>query len=263
MKPLSEVGWMLMQMNNHVSEEQLILYYYGEADVSPDVQQHLVGCEECRGQYQALQRTLNSVEAAPVPERGSGYENEVWRRLGIARERRSWRSWLAPGKLAPVALMAGLLAVAFLAGRYTPQAEPPDMAGSSAHVRERILLGAVRDHLDRSQMLLAELVNTATAEGVNITGEREAAESLLLTNRLYRQSAQAVGENGIAALLDDLERVLLDVAHGPDQVSGEEMDEIRGRIEGESLLFKVRVMGARLRELETLPAAFEDESTSL
>jgi hypothetical protein len=49
-------------------------------------------------------------------------------------------------------------------------------------------------------------------------------------------------------VLDELERVLLDISHGADP------REIKSRIESESLLFKLRVLGSNLGRAST-PAA--------
>ena len=54
---------------NHLSEEQLILHYYGEEGDTLAVEQHLEGCEECRGVYASLQRVLNDPR-----EKGSSCE---------------------------------------------------------------------------------------------------------------------------------------------------------------------------------------------
>ena len=63
---------------NHLTEEQFVLYYYGEGDGSPAVREHLDACESCRADYEGLQRVLNVVDSAPVPERGAGL-----RRAGV------------------------------------------------------------------------------------------------------------------------------------------------------------------------------------
>src|ERR1035438_4123083 len=89
---------------NHLTEEQLILHYYGEegdtaqSDSSEGgalraAEQHLDGCLECRNLYGALQRVLNVVDTIPVPERGAEYGAEVWKRIEHAVPRRRWR-WM-------------------------------------------------------------------------------------------------------------------------------------------------------------------------
>jgi hypothetical protein len=119
-------------------------------------------------------------------------------------------------------------------------------------MRERVLLLAVGEHLGRSEMMLTELSNTegkkSGAQLIDISAEQKRAEDLLSENRLYRQTAMELGDGRIANVLDDLERVLLDVAHSPDEVNGAQLQAIRERIETGGILFKVRVVGEELEE---------------
>ena len=110
---------------SHLTEEQLVLHYYGEEGETLIVERHLDECDECRALYGSLQRTLNSMDAMPVPERGAEYGEQVWRRIEAKLPpRRWWQTWMGG---APAlrwafsgAAMAALLTLAFLAGRYYP-----------------------------------------------------------------------------------------------------------------------------------------------
>ena len=114
--------------------------------------------------------------------------------------------------------------------------------------RERILLLAVGEHLERSQVLLVELSNAGPGAELDVDAARETAEDLVTANRVYRASAQQAGDAGVASVLAELERVLVEVAHqGPD-ASAKELDRIRKRIEDRGLLFKVRVIESQVRE---------------
>jgi len=117
-------------------------------------------------------------------------------------------------------------------------------------VRERILLVAVGDHLERSQAVLLELVNARPGEPLNVESERERAGDLVAENRLYRQTALRTGDTRVASVLDELEPVLIELAHGPDRLSPEEVENLRQRIEGDGILFKVRVVGSTVRHRE-------------
>jgi hypothetical protein len=44
--------------------------------------------------------------------------------------------------------------------------------------------------------------------------------------------------------------VLLEIAHGPDRLTPEEVENLRQRIEGDGILFKVRVVGSTVRHRE-------------
>ncbi len=235
---------------NHLNEEQLVLHYYGEE--SANVDEHLSVCESCREAYQVLQRVLNSVDSLPVPERGADYEAHVWQLIEQRLERkRSWGiRWWKP--LVVAVAMAALIIGAFVAGRRGQK--PPQVVAVDGQARERVLLVAVGDHLERSQMILVELTNAGAPKNghLDITYEQHAAEELLESNRLYRQTAANSGDAATAALLDDLERVLLEIAHSPSAVSEKQLDELRKQIEDRGILFKVKVFGSQVEhQVET------------
>ena len=63
----------------------------------------------------------------------------------------------------------------------------------------------------------------------------------------------------MASLLDDLERVLVDIAASPATVSQEDLDSVRRRIDSKELLFKVRVVSSQVRERQR--AAIQERTT--
>jgi hypothetical protein len=242
---------------NHVGEEQLVLFYYGEAAEAPAIESHLEQCETCRDEYRTLQRVLNTIDSAPVPERSAEYGSEVWQRIEKRVGRQPKRSFMHWWIWAPA--VAALVIGAFLAGRLSdrgPRAGGPATAAvNNQQIRERILLVAVGDHLERSQMVLAELSNAPDGKGkLDISDERQMAADLLDDNRLYRQTAASTGDKGVANVLDDLENVLMEIAHSPSEVSNQQLHDLRRQIEDRGLLFKVRVLGSQVREQERRPA---------
>ena len=240
----------------HLAEEQLILHYYGEPEAA-SASEHLAVCEQCREEYQRLQLVLNSVDSAPVPARNGDYSAQVWQQIAPRVGRSKW--WVSPAqRWVAAAAMAAMLLVSFYAGRYTSSPAPLPGKLASDAVRERILMVAVGDHLERSQMVLIELVNSDSRHPVDISAERELAENLLTENRLYRQTASVNGETKMANVLEDLERVLLEIAHCPEKATGDQIEQIRKQIESQGLLFRVRVIGSRLRQEEIQPLAAKE-----
>ena len=51
-------------------------------------------------------------------------------------------------------------------------------------------------------------------------------------------------------MLEDLERVLVDVAGGPEHMNAKDLKSLRARIEDDNLLFKVRALTTAVRERE-------------
>jgi len=228
---------------NHALEEQLVDAYYGELD--PRLREHLSGCDECRLAFERIKETLDSVREYPVPERDASYGGQVWTRiLPSLPEKKSHRTWLRWWTLVPAT--AVIAAIAFFAGMLTQSRREP---GFSPEARQRVLLAALTTHLERSQILLTELVNDSGVRN-DWTGERERARDLADENRLLRQTALHLKDGADAALLDDLERVLLDIANSPSGFTSEQLANVRERIENEGLLFKVRITSADARRKE-------------
>ena len=87
----------------------------------------------------------------------------------------------------------------------------------------------------------------------DISTEQRWADDLLTTSRLYRQDAVDAGEQSVAAVLDELERSLLEIVNSPSKISAADLEQIRRRIDAAALLFKVRVMSDELRQREEAP----------
>jgi anti-sigma factor RsiW len=151
---------------NHLSEEQIILHYYGDADAPGEIEQHLSACAECRAEFARVQSMLRQIEPLEVPEPAASFEEKTWlnirdrltqkrsffRRLfqrrtlnGIPATPRG-RAW-AGGKWAIAGLMAVLIVGAFLAGRFWPRPGQRPITQQATRVNpQRIVLVAVGDH---------------------------------------------------------------------------------------------------------------------
>jgi hypothetical protein len=254
-------------VNGHLDEQQLLDYRYGDAVNAASVKQHLQDCVECRKSYEALLGVLAMVEALPVPEPSANFEARVWREVSpkLARPRfdwSAWTAWMSPKRLIPIGAVAVLIVAAFLAGRYMPRTPdnkttPTQVAEKNpTQVRERILLVAVGDHLDRAQNVLLEISNAEpggagdTDKDVDISRQQERAEEMLASNRIYRQTAARSGDDAVASVLDELEPVLLEIAHSPSRVSASQLDELQRSIAARGLLLKVRVLDSNVRSGE-------------
>jgi hypothetical protein len=234
--------------DRHLSEEDLVLHHYGEAEDPRAVSAHLETCADCAAAFRGLEGALRLVPAEAVPERDAGYGARVWERVkaglpsplpeirSIAGMRRA-----LPSHLGAWGALAACLLLAFGLGRRFPAvpAEPV--------VRERILLVAVGDHLERSRMVLAEISNAATGGPTGLQAEQRWAGSLVAENRMYRQAAMRAGDASVANVLDELERVLAELANGPAELSSKQIEGLQARIEARGLLFKVKVVEGQVR----------------
>lgn len=253
----------------HMTEQELIAYREGVVEQRATISTHLAACHECREELERIEAVLAALDTLPVPDPGADYGRRVWQQIAPRLPERPqawWQAWFQPRRLAAAGAIAALVVAAFLVGRITRRDTRPDNIASTEQVRERILIVAVGEHLGHSERMLVELSNAAPSnprqKEVNISAEQRRAEDLLQENRLYRQTALQEGDTGLADTLDELERVLLDVAHSPEEVTPKQLEAIRQKIEARGILFKVRVVGKELQQRQEAarPAPAQNDS---
>ena len=49
---------------NHLSEEQIVLHYYGDAEEPSEIERHLAACPECRAELACVVADLLSSQTA-------------------------------------------------------------------------------------------------------------------------------------------------------------------------------------------------------
>jgi len=234
----------------HLNDEELIAHHYRDADAS----EHLRICAECRAQYETLCKVLALVDAIPVPDRDASYPDQVWTRLRWRLERRRRRTWQW------MAGVAAVLAVVFVTGAWwRSRQQTTDSRQQVATIatpnnpttqqpnnpeNNKVLVYVVGDHLDAAERVLAEVANADPKKGFDVVEEQKRAEDLVDANRIYRQAAARRGDARIAALLSDIEPILVELSHSGAKLTSDELTSMQKRIDSKNLLFKMRVMSA-------------------
>jgi anti-sigma-K factor RskA len=250
---------------DHLADEDFVLDYYGELDAAERerVRAHIASCAQCRLADHDVRSTLRLVDVAPPPEPPESFEREMWARiepqLDYRRPAAGWatrvtRLWRVPVVSRPrivwTAGVAAAVVLSFFVGRAVRPAQEaggPQPAALAVAARERVLDAEVEQHFEQSRRVLSELVNAEAQGPVVLASDRARAADLVAAGRVYRRSADALGEAATSELLEDLERVLLDVANSSPEDAPEELRDVRGRIEQQDLVFRLRVVGAELR----------------
>ena len=255
----------------HTNEEELFAYREGEMKGRETIAAHLRECGECRAELERMEEVFQALNVLPVPDPGEEYGTRVWRQIANRlpdRRTNWWPGFFMPRRLMALAAAAALLILAFYVGRKTGPKAGGEETVDASKVRERVLLVAVGEHLGKSEMILMELSNAQPAEAgkslINISTTQKRAEDLVEENRLYRQTALNGGDNAMASTLDELQRVLQDVANSPAEVTPAQFESIQKRIAAQGILLKVRVVRQELRTQEagSKPAPAQNDSTA-
>lgn len=242
----------------HPPDDDLVLLFYGELseDDQARLRSHLAECSACRTSYNAVTRTLHLTSSFQAPDPGVDFEVRLWARVapGVRTSQRTTSSlwWLG-------ALAASLVAIAgttwlWNARLSAPDAPPevavvaPTLSPDDDGTRERVLMAAVDAHLVQTEMLFVELLNAPASEPDAFTYARTAADDLVASGRLYRETARDTGASELVSVLDELEPVLVEVARSSDTPNVGDIRALRGRIEQDNLLFKVRAVAADIQD---------------
>ncbi|HVA63853.1 MAG TPA: hypothetical protein VNF74_09025 [Terriglobales bacterium] len=237
----------------HLSDAQLAALALELAP--PRAHRHLQACADCRRRLAAYEQVLALTAAAPAPEPPADFGQRVWQRLQSQLDVPAPAARRFPHRVRVWALAASLALVAGLAWRLHLRPAPalPTPVAPSASAPSPVLLQAVSQHLDRTQVLLVELAHAAPVRGrhaasaVDVGPEQRWARALLASNRLYQQNASRSGNAAMAHLLGALEPVLLEIAHSPGQVSPARWRQLQARIATSGILFQVRVVDQSLQ----------------
>jgi hypothetical protein len=253
----------------HPTEDDLILRFYGEHEAAETsrIDGHLRTCGACQSAWTELTETLKLVDTAPVPEPPPGFERVMWAKVQQALPEREPSFWTWR-RLVPIASVAALvIAVVAITSRTRESAPAPSTAsstsaastkvegrgqvakaGDNGQLRERVLLTALDGHFEQTELLLVELLNAPEDGTVDLEFERMTAGDLVASGRLYRMSATQIGKGRLAAVLEELEPVLVEVARSDDQAKRKDLRFLRSQINEEGLLFKVRAVTTQIRE---------------
>ena len=249
---------------NPITDDDLVLYRYRDgldAARIEEIEAALAESSALRQRYAAIERAIVHFDAQEI-EPDPNMSARVWRRLSpqledagvIVSSSRGMldrlRAWLVLPQtrfaLAAAATVLVAVGVGFIVGRETvsptPQARVPIEVETA--VAARVLDAYVAANLRATEGVLLTASNSGDAS--LLEGNRELAQSLVESNRLYALAAARSGNTQLAAFLRQLEPVLLSLANQPGTATIQSSEDLRHFLDSTDLLFQVRTIEARL-----------------
>jgi hypothetical protein len=239
--------------------ELLILYLAGELEPGEreSLEDRIAGNAELRGELDTLRQALSMVSDSSPAEPPEAYWRGFWARLQPKIQRENLWSKLA-GLFAPrhglrlatgMGTLAAMLIVVLLILYQVMVPQVPEPVIKRTEVKIQRTEGYFElfadSHLERSRLLLQEVVNMASngaPDEAELLNNRRRGEELLSENRSYRMAALRNKDEKLAALLDELELVLMDIANIDTSVANEALENLQQRIKKKDLLAKIDIV---------------------
>ena len=251
--------------------------YYGALSAGEEatLARHLSSCAGCAKEWEALRRMLDAAGPANVFPRESEVDWEVFARAVVARARAAAsRGAITPGAVvgrrrflpnpnAAAGLWAGLAAAALViatlwtlsptlrrrdGGDGSPR--PPERLtaesarASAREIEDRLARRSAARYLSDSRALLMSLVQAPArcrkpGGGLDMSLEAERSRQLLRRKNLYEGDLDSLRDQRLAALLRQLEPVLMQVASLQDCAPAGQIRELRDQIERRQFLLHI------------------------
>jgi hypothetical protein len=247
---------------NPITDDDLVLYRYRDGLDAARIEQIAAALAESpalRERYAAIERAIahfDSQDIEPDPDIGS----RLWRRLSPQLEEAGLvvspsrgmldrlRAWLVPPQarfaFAVAATVLIAIGVGFVVGRQSVTAPPLVASNEVEAAAARVLEAYVAANLRATEGVLLTASNSGDAS--LLEGNRELAQSLVESNRLYALAAARAGNTQLATFLRQLEPVLLSLANQPGTATIQSSEDLRHFLDSTDLLFQVRTIEARL-----------------
>lgn len=248
---------------NSITDDDLVLYHYRDgldAEHLAQITNALETSPALRERYARIEQAVTRFgqdEIEPSPDLNA----RLWQRIEPKLEQAGLvsapkpnalsrlREMFTPMQLWPAFAAATVLVVAigvgFLAGRQSVTVTPPQIASNEADAAAaRVLDAYVAANLRTTERVLLTASNSDDA--TLLEGNRELAESLVESNRLYALAAARAGNTNLATFLRQLEPVLMSLANQSGSATVQSSEDLRLFLDETDLLFQVRATEARL-----------------
>ncbi len=235
--------------------------YDDEHELTPDsrLQEHLKACSECSALYAELCAAresllglgIHSGSFDDIPERAA--LSELWPKLepglnqvDAERYHQLARSRVAPWAAAITAIAAAvLLFIGILPS--TPVVQPQPSAVATTTISPELM-----NYLERAQVMLVQVANTESNDGLGIPMSRDFARNLATEANLLTVEDDSSFSSTQRKLLRDIEFLLLQVANLDESNMVEGVALLQRYLEENSILFKIRLMEMRDQDRELI-----------
>ncbi|MFI5252013.1 MAG: anti-sigma factor family protein [Bacteroidota bacterium] len=258
----------IFNMNSH-KKIQNLLYEYLQNELTEidrtSVEQHINSCSRCKAELESLKETIARIPSSAL-DASKNRTEEYWNNFAFNVERKladpkskPKRSWLSltdlidhmfftprPYVAAFGSAMAVLICILALFKWYdhneamkqetaARENQQTVQAAADDSVSERVY-----QYVRQSKMLLVGVTNMKPVSEAtyDLSMEQQKSRQLIYQARYLKHQPL---DDRTAKLVDDLQKILIELANMKEQGNAPNVDIIRGGLHDENLLFKIRM----------------------
>ena len=236
--------------NNNLNEYDALMIYLNECEDKELVNRTLTSKQGCK-QLESLQKDMQTIENnINEYSLNQDYGSDLWNKIADKLENVPKTTWfqrlfiqLQQPKFSAIGLVA-LFTVAssfYLMGRNQSVVD-----NDSNQLNQNLLAQNMQFHLAQTDMFLTQISNMSQQQSSPVLVNT--AQSLLTSNRIFKNAYANKGNNRLINLLTELEQVLIEVSNGNRQYSQKYIQDYTNN----GLLFKVKSINQQLKSQKTI-----------
>ena len=228
------------------NEYEIFLAYLNEAEdrqLTDEILSSKQGCKQLEGLQKDMQTIENNINEYTLDD---DYGSDLWNKISAKLDGTPKQSWIQklllqlhqPRFSAVGLLLMFTVAITF----YLLGQNQASMSGDTINASNRQLLAQnVQLHLAQTDMFLTQVSNMQSQQHSPVL--INAAQSLLASNRIYKNAYANNDNKRLQNLLIELEQILMEVSNGNTQFSQKYIQDYAN----DELLFKVKSTNQHLK----------------
>jgi hypothetical protein len=214
--------------------------------------QHLRTCAECKKKYAAFRQVTDVMKKYRRENASSEFLHSLWSKIETEIATETIRKSTFFNKLKDLvnlevwwiryAVAVSLVITGIFIGRFlltTPKKN--DVISQQETGKNAVIQAKTQRYLERSKVLLLGILNHESNTQSDFSRQRELSGNLIREAAILKEELKDSKELLLGALIDDLEKILLQIAHLEKSYDLEAVEMIQSGIRREGILFKINL----------------------
>jgi len=229
-----------------------VLFEELAADQLELFRQHLHSCAKCKKQFEAFRRVTDVMKEYRREKASPEFMHSLWsgieQQLSLKTARKN--TFIETIKelinldvrWVRYAAAVSLIAAGIIIGRFMfVESRQDTVVAEQERTENKILEAKAQRYLERSKVLLLGILNHESDAGSDFSRQRQLSGDLIREAAILKDELKDSKKLLLSALIEDLDKILLQIAHLEEKYDLEAVEMIQAGIRSEGILFKINL----------------------